>query len=88
MKGEVKKTTFQWITNIKITQKNALKIVKAGRLRWKIENEGFNRQKNWQTDITHVCSRNEQALKNHDLMHQISDFMKQLYEHYDWDNLG
>lgn len=51
-------------------------------LRWKKENEGFNRQKNWQTDITHACSWNEQALKNHYLMHQISDFMKQLYEHY------
>lgn len=28
----------------------------AGRKRWKIENEGFNRQKNWQGDITHACS--------------------------------
>ena len=81
-KGETKITAFQWITNIKITQKNALKIVRTGRLRWKIENEGFNRQKNWQADITHVCSWNEWALKNHYLMQQISDFMKQLYEHY------
>ena len=87
-KGEVKKTTFQWITNIEITQKNALKIVKIGRLRWKIENEGFNRQKNWQADITHACSWNEWALKNHYLMQQISDFMKQLYEHYVLKKLG
>lgn len=81
-KGEVKITTFQWITNIEITQKNALKIMRTGRLRWKIENEGFNRQKNWQADITHACSWDEWALKNHYLMQQISDFMKQLYEHY------
>ena len=87
-KGEVKRKAFQWITDIKITQKNALKIAKVGRLRWKIENEGFNRQKHWQTDITHACSWNEQALKNHYLMHQISDFMKQLYEHYALEQLG
>lgn len=87
-KGEVKTTTFQWITNIEITQKNALKIAKTGRLRWKIENEGFNRQKNWQADITHACSWNEWALKNHYLMQQISDFMKQLYEHYVLKKLG
>jgi len=86
--GEVKVTTFQWITNITITQKNALKIVSAARIRWKIENQGFNRQKNWQADITHACSWNERALKNHYLMQQISDFMKQLYEYYVLKKLG
>ena len=49
---------------------------------------GFNRQKNWQADITHACSWNEWALKNHYLMQQISDFMKQLYEHYVLKKLG
>lgn len=29
-------------------ESNAKKIVKAGRNRWKIENQGFNRQKHWQ----------------------------------------
>ena len=87
-KGEVKVTTFQWITNIKITQGNAIKIAETGRLRWKIENQGFNRQKNWQADITHACSWNENALKNHYLMQQISDFIKQLYEYYVLQKLG
>lgn len=81
-KGEVKRTDFQWLTNIKITKRNACKLAEVGRRRWKIENEGFNRQKNWQGDITHACSFHEQAMKNHYLMHQISDFMKQLYEYY------
>lgn len=53
---------------------------KTGRKRWKIENEGFNRQKNWQGDITHVCCFNQNAMKNHYLMMQISDMIKQLYE--------
>ena len=52
------------------------------RKRWKIENEGFNRQKNWQGSITHTCSWDDQAQKNHYLMAQISDFVKQLYEYY------
>jgi hypothetical protein len=87
-KGEIKTTAFQWITNIVITKNNAFKIANTGRIRWKIENEGFNRQKNWQGDITHACSWNERALKNHYLMQQISDFMKQLYEHYVLEKFG
>ena len=82
VEGEVISTTFQWITNILITPKNAKKIVATGRKRWKIENQGFNRQKNWQYDITHACSWNANALKCHYLMTQIADFFKQLYEFY------
>lgn len=82
IKGKVIRTNFQWITNITITDKNALRLAQTGRKRWKIENEGFNRQKNWQGDVSHACSWNEQSLKNHYLILQISDFMKQLYEYY------
>ena len=73
---------FQWLSSMKITKGNAEKMAETGRKRWKIENEGFNRQKNWQGSITHTCSWDDQAQKNHYLMEQISDFMKQLYEHY------
>ena len=45
VKGEEKEREFAWITSIEITQNNARKIVRAGRNRWKIENQGFNRQK-------------------------------------------
>lgn len=78
--GEAVRTDFQWLTSIRITKKNAEKIAGTGRKRWKIENEGFNRQKNWQGDITHACSHNATAMKNHYLMTQISDMVKQLYE--------
>ena len=79
---EEKVTKFAWITSIKITKNNAKKIVSAGRDRWKIENQGFNRQKHWQGNIEHAYSWNERAQKNHYLMEQIADFMKQLYEHF------
>lgn len=78
--GERVRKDFQWLTSIRITEKNAEKIAGAGRKRWKIENEGFNRQKNWQGNITHACSHDATAMKNHYLMTQISDMVKQLYE--------
>ena len=78
--GEEMRTDFQWLTSITITEKNAEKMASVGRLRWKIENQGFNRQKNWNGDMTHACSWNINALKNHYLMQQISDFVRQLYE--------
>lgn len=81
-KGKRVTTEFVWITSIGITDKNAEKLARAGRSRWKIENQGFNRQKRWQGNIEHACSFNERAQKNHYLMEQISDFMKQLYEYF------
>ncbi len=80
VKGEAVRTDFQWLTSVRITKKNAGKLAGTGRKRWKIENEGFNRQKNWQGDITHACSWDATAMKNHYLMTQISDMVKQLYE--------
>ena len=80
--GEPLTTEFAWITDIEITDKNAEKLAMAGRSRWKIENQGFNRQKRWQGDVEHACSYQERAQKNHYLMEQISDFIKQLYEYF------
>lgn len=65
-----------------LEKENAKKIVRAGRNRWKIENQGFNRQKHWQGNIEHACSFQEQAQKNHYLMEQIADFIKQFYEYF------
>lgn len=76
VKGETVRTEFQWLTTIQITKKNAEKIADTGRKRWKIENEGFNRQKNWQGDITHPYSHNVNAMKNHYLMTQIADMVR------------
>lgn len=81
-KEETETKEFKWITNFEIKKRNAVKIAVAGRLRWKIENQGFNRQKHWQGNLEHACSWNAQAQKNHYLMQQIADFMRQLYEYY------
>lgn len=71
---------FVFVTNIQITKRNAFKIVTAGRSRWKIENEGFNNQKNIRNDIEHACCLDYKAMKNHYLLVQISDILRQLLE--------
>ena len=70
---------FQWITNIEISDRNLEEMIEAGRGRWKIENEGFNNQKNGIYDIEHLNSRNSNAMKNHYLITQIADIVMQLY---------
>lgn len=77
--GEGEVHEFQWITNIEITFKKLEELIEAGRGRWKIENEGFNNQKNGIYDIEHLNSRNSNAMKNHYLMTQIADIVMQLY---------
>lgn len=78
--NEKKSKNFVFVTNIKFTKRNAFKIVAAGRSRWKIENEGFNNQKNIRYDIEHACCLDYQAMKNHYLLVQISDILRQLLE--------
>lgn len=41
-----KQTIFAWVTNLPITRENAYPMARAGRTRWKIENELFNVLKN------------------------------------------
>lgn len=76
--GETKH--FLFLTDLKITSKNAKRLVKAGRSRWKIENQGFNQQKNNRYHIEHANSYNYTAMKNHYLLVQITDMIMQLYE--------
>lgn len=72
--------TFTFITNIKVTKRNVDKLVASGRSRWKIENQGFNAQKNIRYHIEHASSRNYLAMKNHYLLTQIADILMQLFE--------
>lgn len=79
VKRQEKEIHFQWITNIEVTRRNIEEMIHAGRGRWKIENEGFNNQKNGLYDICHLNSRNSNAMKNHYLLTQIADILMQLY---------
>ena len=70
---------FQWVTSLELTKRNLEEMITAGRGRWKIENEGFNNQKNGLYRIEHLNSKNSNAMKNHYLLTQISDILMQLY---------
>lgn len=78
-KGKKYRVRFRWISSLELTGKNLEEMIYAGRGRWKIENEGFNNQKNGIYRIEHLNSRNSNAMKNHYLLTQISDILMQLY---------
>ena len=85
---EVVTIRFQWLTDLKITETNALDIACTGRKRWKIENEGFNMQKNLRYELEHANSHDWNALKNHYLITQIADIFRQLYVYSELKKLG
>jgi hypothetical protein len=78
VKGERKQYVF--ISSIRVTERNVQTLVGVGRSRWKIENQGFNNQKNIRYHIEHANSHNYTAMKNHYLLTQIADILMQLYE--------
>jgi len=75
-----KDTEFVYITDLSITNKNIENTINVGRNRWKIENEGFNIQKNGTFDIGHLYSKNQTAIKIHYLMIQIAHILRQMLE--------
>lgn len=79
-KKKNKTTEFMWITSFKITEKNKEELVYYGRQRWKIENEGFNMQKNGTFDIEHAYSKNYNAMKAHYFFIQFAHTIRQLLE--------
>ena len=78
--GKKETKTFQWLTDLRVTGKNAGEFARTGRGRWQIENEGFNIQKNVRYDIQHANSEDYNAMKCHYLLTQIADILLQLYE--------
>lgn len=46
-------TKFSWVTDIEITEENVFQLMRAGRARWKIENETFNTLKNQGYNLGH-----------------------------------
>ncbi len=77
------KTTYRnsWITNLPVTSDNITTMVKAGRCRWKIENEGFNTLKNQGYHIEHNFGHGKKHLSfNFFLLNLLAFFMHQIFE--------
>ena len=68
------------MTDLSITNRNIESSIFIGRKRWKIENEGFNIQKNGTFNIGHLYSKNATAIKVHYLMIQIAHIIRQMLE--------
>lgn len=72
---------FVYLTSLKPTYKTILEIIQNGRLRFKIENEGFNTQKNLGYALKHKYSEtSDLATKNYYTCLQVAHMINQLFE--------
>jgi len=79
--GTPRTTTFKWLTNLLPTMTNVDTLAnQGGRLRWKIENEGFNIQKNAGYNLEHPYSQDATARKVFYFLLQIACLLFQLLE--------
>jgi hypothetical protein len=80
-KGQRQTTRFKWITNFHVKPTNVLELANhGGRLRWKIENEGFNVQKNGGYALEHIFTHHPVAAKVFYLLLQLAHTLAQLIE--------
>jgi hypothetical protein len=74
-----KTTRWAWVTDHRPDEHNVHILAnKGGRLRWKIENEGFNVQKNGGIRLKHDYGSQGQAWYNYYLLAQIAHLLQQL----------
>jgi len=74
-------TRFVNLTSIKVGGDNVRDIMNAGRMRWKIENEGFNTQKNLGYNLGHKYTRTSfTGHQNYYQCMQIAHIINQLVE--------
>ena len=75
-------TRFVWLTNFTLTGSNVPSIAnKGGRLRWKIENEGYNVQKNDGYEMQHPYSEHPGGFRIFYLLLLIAHYLTQLILH-------
>lgn len=74
-------STFEYVTNLEPSADTVIALCSFARLRWKIENEGFNKQKNEGYELEHKYFRKSYAgLKNCYMLLQIACLINQLVE--------
>ena len=72
---------FAWITNFSIRADLVATLAnRGGRCRWKIENEGFNTQKNGGFNLEHAYSIGDYQIKDFYILLQIAHMILQLME--------
>jgi hypothetical protein len=77
--GQKKTTKFKWVTNCHVSCKNVTTLANdGGRMRWKIENEGFNVQKKGGYELEHAYSNDPNSAKIFYFLLQIAHLLAQL----------
>ena len=71
---------FVWVTDIPVNEANFIDLERGGRQRWRIENEGFNIQKNNGYELEHAYCEHERGARNFYLLLQIAHLIAQLLE--------
>jgi hypothetical protein len=77
--GQKKTTKFKWVTNCHLSCKKIMTLSNdGGRMRWKIENEGFNVQKKGGYELEHAYTNHPNSAKVFYLLLQIAHLLAQL----------
>ena len=77
----MKTTKFKWVTRLPISTKTVALIANhGGRIRWKVENEGFNVQKNGGYGLEHAYTSNSTSAKIFYFLLQIAHMIAQLLD--------
>lgn len=76
-----KTTKFKWVTDYKVSPNNVITLAnQGGRIRWKVENEGFNVQKNGGYALEHAYTTNPNSAKIFYFLLQIAHILSQLID--------
>jgi hypothetical protein len=79
--GVSKTTRFRWIANFNLKSNRVIALAdQGGRIRWKIENEGFNTQKNGGYNLEHAYTTDPIASKVFYFLLQMAHMIAQLTE--------
>jgi len=79
--AEQHQTTYAWLTDMSVSADNVVEIAtKGGRVRTKIENQGFNIQKNHGMNLEHAYSIDPLNIKAFYLLLQIGHIILQMVE--------
>ena len=74
-------THFVYLSSLEMDWYSVLELTESGRLRWKIEHEGFDVQKHHGDGLGHQFSRGSMlAINNYYQLMQIAHMMNQLFE--------
>ncbi|VAX23616.1 hypothetical protein MNBD_IGNAVI01-3169 [hydrothermal vent metagenome] len=83
LSNESGKVTYRnsWVTDIKVSEANVVRLAKGGRCRWKIENECFNTLKNQGYCLAHNFGHGKRHLShNMYLLTLLAFFYHQIFE--------